>query len=173
MQHTVSIGQPHRVYHHVGSMLQVVEPSETSVIKALFNRELNKLSLPVDCIEYLMHNSKLALNADKTLARVYFDFDQSTLTNESKKILNRIVSLVKSSDSLVKVEGHTDSTGTSEYNLSLGLDRAHTTLAYLIKQGAEETHLKTGSFGESSPIASNATKDNRKLNRRVEVKVKE
>jgi len=174
-QHQISLGQVTRVSLHADSKLQVVESigeadGNIQSVRALFNRELSKLALPTQCIEYLLHSSKLAQSVDKTVARVYFSFNQSTLTNESQSILKRLVDLVNASDTAITIEGHTDSTGTKEYNLALGLRRALSTEDFLAEQGISPAKMTSKSFGEKQKTADNKTRKGRELNRRVEVK---
>ena len=76
----------------------------------------------------------------------------------------------------VKLEGHTDSKGTEEYNQKLSERRAEAVRQYLIKEGAvEKAMISTTGYGELRPIAPNTTKDGkdnpegRAENRRVEV----
>lgn len=167
----VSLGQVQRVHLNADAMLQITTPVADSSAKLLFQRELSKLSLPTDCVEYLVHHSKVEYTNNQTLARVYFDFDKSSLSQESQQILTRITRLIKEKNALINVEGHTDSIGTEDYNLSLALERAHQTEGFLIAQGIDQQHVNSTTLGESTPVADNTKLSGRKLNRRVEVKI--
>ena len=108
-----------------------------------------------------------------TLKGVLFEFDKSTLTKGAKDTLGVAVRYLKDhTDARVEIQGHTDSKGTDEYNMKLGMRRAESVKAYLGTQGIAADRITTKSFGESQPVAENEIngKDNpagRALNRRV------
>jgi outer membrane protein OmpA-like peptidoglycan-associated protein len=77
--------------------------------------------------------------------------------------------LVEYERTVVEVSGHTDSTGSEEYNRKLSGDRATTVARYLRTQGVADMRLLTLAFGEVRPIASNDTSSGRQQNRRVEI----
>ncbi|MFH1016567.1 MAG: OmpA family protein [Pseudomonadota bacterium] len=95
------------------------------------------------------------------------------LTDNSMKILDRVARLLKYHPEIRNVEigGHTDSTGSAEANVKLSQRRADAVRAYLATQGVEIDRLATVGYGLSRPIASNATKQGRLANRRVEFKI--
>jgi outer membrane protein OmpA-like peptidoglycan-associated protein len=70
---------------------------------------------------------------------------------------------------IIEVAGHTDSTGTAEYNRGLSQRRANSVADYLMTRGVARARLMTAAGGEDHPIASNATEQGRAANRRVEV----
>ncbi len=72
----------------------------------------------------------------------------------------------------ISVEGHTDSTGSDNYNQGLSERRARAVADYLGTHGVNASRLRVKGYGESSSIASNDTAEGRRLNRRVEVKAK-
>ena len=69
----------------------------------------------------------------------------------------------------VEVAGHTDSIGTDEYNQGLSLRRAEAVRNYLVDKGIAADRLSIKGYGESQPVADNATADGRFMNRRVEL----
>jgi OOP family OmpA-OmpF porin len=69
------------------------------------------------------------------------------------------------------IKGHTCNIGTSEYNLGLSKRRASSVQSYLINGGIDAGRLESKGYGESQPVASNATKEGREQNRRVELEV--
>jgi OOP family OmpA-OmpF porin len=71
----------------------------------------------------------------------------------------------------VEIGGHTDSIGSSSYNLELSALRAQSVKSYLIEHGISPDRLTTRGYGESMPIASNATPAGRALNRRIEFRI--
>lgn len=73
--------------------------------------------------------------------------------------------------SYINVDGHTDSTGSDQYNLTLSQQRANSVGQFLVSQGVIPGRLIIVGHGESRPIADNATPDGRQLNRRVEIQI--
>jgi outer membrane protein OmpA-like peptidoglycan-associated protein len=71
----------------------------------------------------------------------------------------------------IDVYGHTDSTGSDSYNLSLSQRRAASVADYLTSRGVQSARLGTRGFGETQPIASNDTEEGKAANRRVEIKL--
>ena len=103
---------------------------------------------------------------------VLFDFDKSTIKPEAAQILDRLVAFMnENKDKRVALSGHTDSIGTEAYNLKLSDRRWMSVRDYVVKKGVESGRVSGQGFGESKPIASNATADGRAKNRRVEIKV--
>jgi outer membrane protein OmpA-like peptidoglycan-associated protein len=70
-----------------------------------------------------------------------------------------------------KIDGHTDSVGSEEYNLALSDRRAKAVFDYLTSRGVDPSRLKSQGFGESNPIAPNDTEAGRAQNRRVEITI--
>ncbi len=95
------------------------------------------------------------------------------LTEESKKILNHVASLLKHHPEVhhVEIEGHTDSSGPAELNLELSQRRAQAVESYLVAQGVEKAKLTAIGYGSTRPIESNKTQEGRLANRRVEFKI--
>ncbi|MBI3511206.1 MAG: OmpA family protein [Bacteroidetes bacterium] len=77
--------------------------------------------------------------------------------------------LKKHSEWSLKISGHTDNEGTPADNLKLSQRRAEAVKNYLVSKGVPANHLKTEWFGQTRPIASNATPEGRQKNRRVEM----
>ena len=99
---------------------------------------------------------------------VHFDFDMSSLKPEAIRILDVVVMQLQANPRLnVTIEGHTDSVGTAEYNLSLGERRANAVRDYLLNRGVAAARLRTVSYGEERPKADNNTAEGRALNRRA------
>lgn len=105
-----------------------------------------------------------------SLTGVNFEFDKSTLTTEAQDTLDEAVEALLNSDEVVevRVEGHTDSIGTEEYNQKLSQERSESVVEYLVSKGVNGNNLIPVGMGETSPIASNDTDAGRALNRRVD-----
>jgi OmpA-OmpF porin, OOP family len=101
-----------------------------------------------------------------------FDFDQSELTEESKKQL-LVVSklLLKNPSYFLEIKGHTDIIGSDEYNLDLSKKRALKAIEFLSDKGISQEKLRIKYYGSTIPAANNENSEGRKQNRRVEFKV--
>lgn len=105
------------------------------------------------------------------LEGVNFEVDSDELTSQAQAILDRVaMSLKQWPEIRVEVGGHTDSSGSDAYNLKLSQRRAESVRAYLGRKGVDPASLTAQGYGESNPIADNATKAGRDRNRRVELK---
>jgi len=106
-------------------------------------------------------------------ARLYgilFDTDSARLRPESLPTLDEVVRLMASEPSWsLTVEGHTDSTSTPAHNQTLSEQRAKSVQDYLISKGVSTSRLTSVGFGQSRPVADNATELGRAQNRRVEL----
>jgi len=74
-------------------------------------------------------------------------------------------------DTLIQVEGHTDSVGSENYNLELSYRRANSVRDLLVQRGVYMNRIETLGFGEIMPVATNDSAEGRQRNRRVEIKV--
>jgi len=117
--------------------------------------------------------SPLRVGTVVILHNVYFDFDKAVLRPESKAELNNLIRLLRENPTMkVEIAGHTDSKGSDEYNIRLSRARAKAVRDYLVEVGGiNPKRLVVVGYGESRPIASNATDEGRQLNRRVEFKI--
>lgn len=104
------------------------------------------------------------------LKGVTFDSGTAILTPESRATLDRIArSLNERPGTRLQVNGYTDSVNTDDVNLRLSRARASAVRQYLVSRGVAASRLEEKGFGESDPIADNATADGRAANRRVEL----
>jgi outer membrane protein OmpA-like peptidoglycan-associated protein len=103
-----------------------------------------------------------------TFEDVYFDFDRYSLTDAAQRILTQAVTTLRANPGLrIRIEGHTCSIGTAEYNLALGDRRARSVMQYLVSNGIAADRLTTVSFGEENPKYDNSREETRRLNRRA------
>lgn len=110
-----------------------------------------RLQLPSN-ITFATDSSQIASNFDPILvdvARVLQQYEKTTMV----------------------VEGHTDSTGTAEYNQQLSESRAWSVSNHLARNGVDTRRITIIGYGESQPVASNNTAEGRQLNRRVELRI--
>ncbi|HOB13292.1 MAG TPA: OmpA family protein [Novosphingobium sp.] len=103
---------------------------------------------------------------------VTFDVGSATLKPAFRETLDKVAqSLIDYPNSLVDVYGHTDSTGSDAFNQTLSENRAKTVMNYLISKGVPAARIRSQGFGETMPVADNATAEGRAKNRRVEIKI--
>jgi len=112
--------------------------------------------------------------ADTSLNRkfreILFDSENPNFRQDSYPILMKVAEMLKQHpEAKFKIEGHADSTGSYVFNKRLSQTRANAVRSYLISTGIPSENLVTEGFGETKPIASNLTKEGRRLNRRVEI----
>jgi peptidoglycan-associated lipoprotein len=90
-----------------------------------------------------------------TLADIYFDFDRSDIRPDARQVLEGNASWLKANGrSRIKIEGHCDERGTTEYNLALGQRRAEATKRFLVALGIDASRLSTISYGEERPTCT-------------------
>jgi OOP family OmpA-OmpF porin len=100
--------------------------------------------------------------------QLQFKFNSAELTDADKARLDETAANMKRLNWISGViEGHTDSTGPDAFNQALSERRANTVREYLISKGVGDARMTAVGFGESKPIADNATKEGRAENRRV------
>jgi peptidoglycan-associated lipoprotein len=99
---------------------------------------------------------------------VYFEFDQSDLTEETRQRLTTNARFLKENPSLkVTLEGHCDERGTTDYNLALGDRRANATKDYLSSLGVTDSRQRTISYGEERPVCTESNEACWQRNRRT------
>jgi outer membrane protein OmpA-like peptidoglycan-associated protein len=103
---------------------------------------------------------------------ITFKTDSADINSSFYPVLNSVAKVLnKYSNSTVLVSGHTDSTGSADYNLALSKSRAQSVAAYLQGQGVKSSRFEVMGMGSSNPIASNSDTAGRAQNRRVEIKI--
>jgi OOP family OmpA-OmpF porin len=102
---------------------------------------------------------------------IQFEFNSSVLKTAAYSTLDKLSSDLKANSSgIVQLDGHASAEGTDEYNMSLSRDRANSVKTYLVNSGIAASRIAVTAYGESRPVASNATEAGRVENRRVEFK---
>lgn len=105
-------------------------------------------------------------------SNITFATEQSYISSGFHDTLNAIASVMnKYEKTYLSVQGHTDSTGSSEYNQNLSEQRALSVKNYLVNSQILAARISTQGYGESRPIADNSTANGRALNRRVEIQI--
>lgn len=105
-------------------------------------------------------------------SNVTFASNSSDLNSQFFTTLDSVGTVLKEyNKTVVEVAGHTDSTGSDEYNKQLSMRRAQTVANYLTGRGVKQERLLTVGAGEAYPVASNDTEQGKQLNRRVELTI--
>ncbi len=105
-------------------------------------------------------------------SNITFATDQDQLNPGFLPVLDSVaIVLNKYPRTLLDIDGHTDDQGSAEYNQALSERRAISVAQYLGSQGIDQRRLLVVGFGESRPIASNASAEGRAQNRRVEIRI--
>jgi outer membrane protein OmpA-like peptidoglycan-associated protein len=104
--------------------------------------------------------------------QIHFQPNRARILDDSYEVLDEVAQALKEAANVtVRIEGHTDNVGRRSENLQLSQDRADAVREYLVKQGVPAARLKAMGYGQKRPIASNASRAGRTLNRRVEFRM--
>lgn len=105
-------------------------------------------------------------------SNITFDTDRADVRPDFYEVLNSVAIVLKEfNQTLVDVNGHTDSDGSEAYNMELSQRRASAVADYLIAQQLNPQRFAVEGFGESEPVVSNASAAGKAQNRRVEIEI--
>jgi peptidoglycan-associated lipoprotein len=122
----------------------------------------NRLRDSLAAAERALAEARALLNAP-----IYFDYDKSEIRSDAKSALDAKLPLLRGNPSMkIRVEGNTDSRGSNEYNMALGLRRANAAKRYLVSQGLDAARFDVVSYGEERPVDQGTTDDAYAKNRR-------
>jgi len=131
-----------------------------------------------DMREALAKSEAAAVTREGNLLAVTFKGDVTFDTNSTVvrpglySELNRVAGVLSQyPQTLVRVEGHTDSVGTNEYNQDLSVRRAMAVKNLLVQRGIADSRIDSVGYGETMPVATNENETGRQRNRRVEIKI--
>ena len=128
--------------------------------------------LSPDTVDILL--TPIKKGASIVLENVYFDFNDYSLDQRSLSELDQISKFLRKHPKLaVRIEGYTDSVGSSTYNLELSTKRAKTVYDYLVDRGISNDRISYEGYGAENPIADNNTEEGQKQNRRIEFRILE
>jgi outer membrane protein OmpA-like peptidoglycan-associated protein len=102
---------------------------------------------------------------------ILFDLNKDTLKPAARTSLAKAAATLKSSETNIVIEGHTDSSGSDAINQPLSERRAEHVRDYLVSQGISGSRLTAVGYGSSRPAVPNDTAANRALNRRVQLEI--
>ena len=104
------------------------------------------------------------------MADVLFQTGKYALSQDAQLKLAKLSGIIQAHPGLnLTIEGHTDTTGTVDFNMKLSQQRADTVREFLIAQGMAPDTITAQGMGQENPVADNSTAAGRKLNRRVEI----
>jgi len=154
---------------------QAAEAEAERARQAAAQAEKEKAALRAQLLEQLntiLQTRDSARGLIVNMSDVLFDTASYTLKAAAREKLAKISGIVLAHPGLnLKVEGHTDSVGSEEYNQELSENRANSVRNFLIDQGVPAAAVTAQGFGKTQPVASNDTPDGRQKNRRVELVV--
>ncbi len=146
-------------------------------VQALTTTQMRENSIRINALE-LKNVDILNSEAPKEMTIVLderslnFDFDKSNVKPQYYDLLKNIKEFVEQNNYEITIVGHTDSIGSNAYNFKLSRRRAESVKAKLLEFGLSEDRIVgIEAMGEEQPIATNATKEGRAQNRRVEMKI--
>jgi outer membrane protein OmpA-like peptidoglycan-associated protein len=106
--------------------------------------------------------------------QIHFQPNRAVILSDSHDLLGQVAQAIKDGpQGAVRIEGHTDNVGKRRENLKLSQARADSVKEYLVGEGVDATQLTAVGYGPKRPVASNATRAGRTLNRRVEFRIEE
>lgn len=124
-------------------------------------------SAPLTEDEIFARKSVEQLNAERPMADVFFDYDQSEIRDDARGALQKDADWLRRwTSTQVTVEGHCDSRGSSEYNLALGTRRANAVKDYLASLGVPVNRVTVVSKGKEQPFCSEEAESCWQQNRR-------
>lgn len=102
---------------------------------------------------------------------ILFDTGKDALKPSAKESLGNAAATLKTSETNIVIQGHTDSTGSDAINQPLSERRANNVRDFLAAKGVSPTRMSAVGYGSSRPVAANDTEANRALNRRVQLEI--
>jgi OOP family OmpA-OmpF porin len=109
---------------------------------------------------------------DRAARQIFFETGSYRLLSRSFSSLDTVAHILKEDQALqLSIEGHTDNVGKSQDNKTLSENRAKTVMEYLVSAGVEASRLQSAGYGQEQPIATNATREGRAINRRVVLQI--
>jgi len=115
---------------------------------------------------------KAAEGSVAILNNIFFDVDKYDLKDKSATELQKIIRFLNTNAGIrVEISGHTDNSGSAEYNRQLSQKRALSVFNFLTQNGIDKKRLIPKGYGPDQPVASNDSEDGRQQNRRIEFRI--
>jgi len=100
---------------------------------------------------------------------VFFDFDESSITPAAERVLRQKVEILRNSPAVrLRIEGHADERGSTEYNMALGNRRAESVREFFVGFGLDPNRFSIVSYGEERPLVNQSNEQAWERNRRAE-----
>ena len=150
------------------------ETYQIKYVAFLDEKEYSEIAVPNDpgLMEATLQVQMESIENEVFELDIHFETAKAVIYKSSYNLLDDLVAFMKEKPKVeIEVAGHTDSDGSDTYNLQLSKDRAAAVRSYLIAKGVSGNRVKSLGYGESKPIASNATDEGKARNRRTEVRV--
>lgn len=134
-----------------------------------FEYQMNENLKPVELNIYL---KPISAGAKAVLNNIFFDVDSYALKDKSRTELNKLITFLKANpDTKIEIGGHTDDTGSADYNLDLSLKRARSVYEFLIEKDISKSRISYKGYGQTLPAFPNDSNLHRQMNRRIEFKI--
>lgn len=162
-------GRNDRTERIIGAGLGAVAGAAIGTYMDRQQRDLEQATAGTDT-EVIRDGDNLYLQMPGSVAE--FDVDSSQIRPVFQRTLDEVARTLNSyPETYIDVYGHTDSDGSDAHNLALSQRRAQAVADYLVSRGVNRARIATQGFGESQPIATNATSAGKQQNRRVEIRI--
>ncbi len=121
--------------------------------------------------KWVTRNDEVIEHLNETIVFYHYDSDHEVKKANIDSYFAELAQFLKDTSDKIIITGHTDSDGTEEYNIELGLKRANEFKSHLTGLGVDESQIQVESKGKSSPMADNSTPEGKRKNRRVQIKI--
>ncbi|WP_420153594.1 OmpA family protein [Siphonobacter sp.] len=117
-----------------------------------------------------MEDLKAEVGSKIELKNILFETGKAVLLTESQENLTQVVAWMKKNPTVeIRLEGHTDAIGDSQKNMELSIERVETVKRYLVNNGINASRIEAKGFGDTRPLSTAKSDQERKVNRRVEL----
>ena len=171
--------------NHKETKVSIIDSHDSKLHKKEYNHSyiaIDDVSIPIQQKEKVVEKTEPKIENKPepkkeeprsfTLRNIKFDVDAATISDKNIPELDTVAQIMQENKTLkVKVTGHTDNKGSSEYNQKLSKQRANAVAEILIQKGVPENRIQTFGKGDQDPIESNETEKGRAQNRRVEITI--
>jgi outer membrane protein OmpA-like peptidoglycan-associated protein len=161
-------GRQDRTERIVGAGIGALAGAGVGLYMDRQERELRERTAGTD-VRVIRQGDNLVLQMPSGIT---FATDQATIQPQYRTTLDQVAQVLSQyNQTYLDVYGHTDADGSDAYNQDLSERRARSVADYLTSRGVQSARIATRGFGETQPIASNATEDGKAQNRRVEIRI--
>ncbi|MFB3906490.1 MAG: OmpA family protein [Acidobacteriota bacterium] len=163
--------------NELSRVMEELRAERTSLEKSMDSLKEEKAALSgrlQDALSKVADTQQSARGMIVNLPDILFAVNQAALKPEATLVLAKLAGILLIMQDLnLRVEGHTDSTGTAAYNLKLSQQRADSVMDFLARQGIATQRMKSVGYGMDRPVADNTSAEGRQKNRRVEIVIAE